>query len=81
MPNATETARAVLYRRVSTDDQGLGLAAQRERLEAEAARRGRGSVEEVTDEEVSGSAGAPACRRSAPTNSRRPVEWLPRLPP
>jgi DNA invertase Pin-like site-specific DNA recombinase len=46
--------RVVLYRRVSTNDQGLGLAAQRERLEQEAERRGWGSWEEVTDEGVSG---------------------------
>jgi DNA invertase Pin-like site-specific DNA recombinase len=45
--------RALLYRRVSTDEQGLGLAAQRERLHDEADRRGW-DAEEVTDEGVSG---------------------------
>lgn len=44
----------ILYRRVSTNDQGLGLAPQRERLEQEAERRGWGSWDEVTDEGVSG---------------------------
>lgn len=49
--------RAILYRRVSTREQGLGLAAQLERLDAEAERRGW-SVEHVTDEGVSGSVDA-----------------------
>lgn len=50
------TGTAVLYRRVSTQEQtdsGLGLAAQRDRLAAEAERRGWPAVEWVTDE-VSG---------------------------
>jgi len=49
-----ETTRALLYRRASTGEQALGLAAQLERLEAEAERRGW-RVERVTDEGVSGS--------------------------
>jgi DNA invertase Pin-like site-specific DNA recombinase len=51
---AAAPARAVLYRRVSTNDQGLGLAAQREPLAAEAGRRGW-VAEWVTDEGVGGS--------------------------
>ena len=54
--------RALLYRRVSTDEQGLGLAAQRERLREEVARRGW-DAEEVTDEGVSG--GVPVDERPA----------------
>lgn len=50
--------KVILYRRVSTNEQGLGLAAQRERLLAEAERRGWGSWDEVTDEDVSGSVAA-----------------------
>lgn len=55
--------RTILYRRVSTGDQGLGLAAQLEQLEAEAARRGWAGSERVTDEGVSGS--VPAADRPA----------------
>jgi DNA invertase Pin-like site-specific DNA recombinase len=57
---APERPRAVLYRRVSTDEQHLGLAAQAEQLEAEAERRGW-RFETVTDEDVSGS--VPADKR------------------
>lgn len=49
-----ENTRAVLYRRVSTNDQSLGLAAQLEALEAVADQRGW-TYERVTDEGVSGS--------------------------
>ncbi|HEX3733775.1 MAG TPA: recombinase family protein [Solirubrobacterales bacterium] len=51
----------VAYRRVSTREQadsGLGLAAQRKRLQAEAERRGWADVRWVTDEAVSGSVDA-----------------------
>lgn len=54
--------RAILYRRVSTDEQGLGLAAQLDRLEEEADRRGW-TAEVVTDEGVSG--GVPVDERPA----------------
>ena len=54
--------QALLYRRVSTDEQGLGLAAQRERLREEAARRGW-DAQEVTDKGVSG--GVPVDERPA----------------
>lgn len=47
--------RTILYRRVSTDEQQLGLAAQMESLTAEADRRGWPGREVVTDENVSGS--------------------------
>jgi DNA invertase Pin-like site-specific DNA recombinase len=50
--------RVILYRRVSTGDQGLGLDAQGARLSAEAERRDDWpdeAVEWVTDENVSGS--------------------------
>lgn len=50
-PNPT---RAVLYRRVSTDEQTLGLAAQEAALIEECGRRGW-TPELVTDEAVSGS--------------------------
>ena len=43
------TARAILYRRVSTGDQSLGLAGQLDLLEAEAKRRGW-KAEVITDE-------------------------------
>jgi DNA invertase Pin-like site-specific DNA recombinase len=46
--------KAILYRRVSTDEQGLGLAAQLDPLEAEARRRDW-DARVVTDEGVSGS--------------------------
>lgn len=52
------TGHVVAYRRVSTREQadsGLGLAAQRERLQTEAEHRGWGDVRWVTDEAVSGS--------------------------
>lgn len=55
-----EATRAVLYRRVSTREQadsGLGLAAQLDRLEAEAERRGW-APELATDAGVSGSVAA-----------------------
>lgn len=58
--------RVVLYRRVSTGDQGLGLDAQRERLAAEAERRGWDSPEWVTDENVSGSVDAGRRRELGP---------------
>jgi DNA invertase Pin-like site-specific DNA recombinase len=48
-----EATRAILYRRVSTDEQGLGLAAQLDLLEDEEERRGWDG-EVVTDEGVSG---------------------------
>jgi DNA invertase Pin-like site-specific DNA recombinase len=48
-----ETTRAVLYRRVSTEEQSLGLAAQLDPLKEEAKRR-RWNAEVVTDEGVSG---------------------------
>lgn len=58
----SDTVRAVLYRRVSTDEQALGLAAQLDVLEAAAGQRGwEGQV--VTDEGVSGS--VPADERPA----------------
>lgn len=54
--------KAVLYRRVSTDEQSLGLAAQLDPLEAEAGRRGWDALV-VTDEGVSG--GVPVDERPA----------------
>jgi len=54
--------RAVLYRRVSTEDQQLGMEGQLERLEEEALRRGW-SPEVVTDHGVSGK--VPADERPA----------------
>jgi DNA invertase Pin-like site-specific DNA recombinase len=45
--------KAILYRRVSTDEQGLGLAAQLDPLEAEAKRK-NWDARVVTDEGVSG---------------------------
>lgn len=51
------STRAILYRRTSTNEQGLGLAAQEEQLSAEAARRGW-DAEHVTDEGVSGKVAA-----------------------
>jgi DNA invertase Pin-like site-specific DNA recombinase len=62
--------RVVAYRRVSTGDQGLGLDAQRERLEAEAQRRGWADVEWVTDEAVSGSIDADRRRELGPRLAR-----------
>lgn len=50
--------RVVLYRRVSTNEQGLGLAAQLERLREEADRRRWSEAVVVTDEDVSGSVAA-----------------------
>jgi DNA invertase Pin-like site-specific DNA recombinase len=46
--------RVVLYRRVSTEEQQLGLDSQLAFLEVEAERRGWTDVEWVTDEAVSG---------------------------
>ena len=57
-----ENTRAILYRRVSTADQSLGLAAQLEAFEAMADQRGW-TPERVTDEAVSGS--VPAENRPA----------------
>lgn len=54
--------RAVLYRRVSTEEQQLGMEGQLERLEEEALRRGW-SPEVVTDHGVSGK--VPADERPA----------------
>jgi DNA invertase Pin-like site-specific DNA recombinase len=54
--------RAILYGRVSTDEQGLGLAAQLDPLEAEAKRRDW-DARVVTDEGVSG--GMPVDERPA----------------
>jgi DNA invertase Pin-like site-specific DNA recombinase len=54
--------RAVLYGRVSTDEQSLGLVAQLDPLEAEAERRSW-NAEVVTDEGVSG--GTPVDERPA----------------
>lgn len=49
----------VIYRRVSTNKQGLGMAAQLERLRAEAERRDWAEAVEVTDEGISGSTPTP----------------------
>lgn len=54
-------ARTILYRRVSTDEQALGLAAQLDQLEGAAALRGWEGAEVVTDEGVSG--GVPVDKR------------------
>lgn len=71
--------RAVLYRRVSTRDQadsGLGLAAQLEALEAEAARRGW-QAELATDAGVSGSVPADERPELGPAlESMRPGDVL-----
>ena len=48
--------RAVAYVRVSTDDQGLGLEAQREAIRTWAARSGAEVVAETVDQGVSGAA-------------------------
>ncbi len=55
---AEQERRVVLYRRVSTNEQSLGLAAQAELLSAEVARRGWPVTEQVVDEDVSGKVSA-----------------------
>jgi DNA invertase Pin-like site-specific DNA recombinase len=70
MAAAEREPRVVLYRRVSTGDQGLGLDAQAERLRAEAERRGWRDPEWVTDEGVSGSIDAADRRELGPTLAR-----------
>jgi site-specific DNA recombinase len=57
MPNINGSGRAILYARVSTDEQanfGYSLAQQIEALRAHAAREGLGILEEVTDPGQSG---------------------------
>lgn len=74
-----EATRALLYRRVSTEDQeesGLGLAAQREALLAEATRRGW-QAEEVEPDVVSGGTAAEDREHLGPAlESLRPGDVL-----
>ena len=57
--------RVILYSRVSTGEQGLGLEAQRAKLQAEAAYRGWGQVTYLEDRGASGrSLERPAMRRA-----------------